>query len=241
MSALAHGLESAGLPTTVVALVLPQVEKTRPPRALMVPFMLGRPFGTPGDAAFQRSVILHALGLLERTDGPVILEHFAQDDASSSDRAGWVAALALPEPGPLETPAQWAGALQAELACVLPVWQATSLHSARTTVGLAGQPPEAFAGFAAALLAGHCPTVAAHSSSALAMRFMADDLKALYGEAVQSQGESPSARQVDTWFWRSTVAGRLLIALRTLSLNSPDNAIRTVGSRFLVPVPWLPA
>ena len=41
--------------------------------------------------------------------------------------------------------------------------------------------------------------------------------------------------------WRSTVAGRLLIALRTLSLNSPDNAIRTVGSRFLVPTPWLPA
>lgn len=57
------------------------------------------------------------------------------------------------------------------------------------------------------------------------MRFMADDLKALYGEALQSQGEPPSARQIDTWFWRSTVAGRLLIALRTLSLNSPDNAI----------------
>jgi hypothetical protein len=241
VSALAHGLESAGLPTTVIALVLPQVEKTRPPRAVMVPFMLGRPFGTPGDAAFQRSVILHALGLLERTDGPVILEHFAQDDASSSDRAGWMSALALPEPGPLETPAQWASALQAELACVLPVWRAASLRSARTTVGLAGQPPEAFAGFAAALLAGQCPTVAAHSSSALAMRFMADDLKALYGEAVQSQGEPPSARQVDTWFWRSTVAGRLLIALRTLSVNSPDNAIRTVGSRFLVPTPWLPA
>ena len=207
----------------------------------MVPFMLGRPFGTPGDAAFQRKVILDALALLERTDGPVILEHFEHDDASSFDRAGWASALALPPAGPLETPGEWAAALQAELACVLPIWQATMSRNGRTTVGLAGQPPEAFADFAAQLLTGLSPTVAAHSSSALAMRFMADDLKALYGEAVQSQGEPPSARQVDAWFWRTTVAGRLLIALRTMSLESADNAIRTVGSRFLVPVPWLPA
>jgi hypothetical protein len=40
---MAHMLEERGLPTTVLALVLPQVEKTRPPRALMLPFMLGRP------------------------------------------------------------------------------------------------------------------------------------------------------------------------------------------------------
>ena len=40
-------LEERGLPTTVIALVLPQVEKTRPPRALMTPFMLGRPLGEP--------------------------------------------------------------------------------------------------------------------------------------------------------------------------------------------------
>jgi len=207
----------------------------------MVPFMLGRPFGTPGDAAFQRKVILDALGLLERTDRPVILEHFAHEDSSSIDRAGWAPPLTLPSSGPLETPTEWAAALQAELACVLPIWQACRSRSGRTTVGLAGQPPEAFADFAAQLLAGLCPNVAAHSSSALAMRFMADDLKALYGEAVQSQGEPPSARQVDAWFWRTTVASRLLIALRTMSLESADNAIRTVGSRFLVPVPWLPA
>jgi hypothetical protein len=243
VSALAHGLESAGLPTSVIALVLPQVEKTRPPRALMVPFMLGRPFGTPDNAAFQRAVILHALGLLERTDGPVILDNYLQEDASSTDLADWACAMVLPNPQPeaLETPEQWRRALQAELAVVLPVWQAAVARKARTTVGLSGQPPDAFADFAAQLLDGSSPTIAAHASSALAMRFMADDLKALYGEAVQSHGEPPSARQVDTWFWRSTVAGRLLIALRTMSLTSSDNAIKTVGSRFLVPTPWLPA
>ena len=73
---MAHMLEERGLPTTVLALVLPQVEKTRPPRALMVPFMLGRPLGEPNDVPFQRRVLLQALRLLERTDGPVLLEHF---------------------------------------------------------------------------------------------------------------------------------------------------------------------
>jgi hypothetical protein len=67
---MAHMLEERGLPTTVLALALPQVEKTRPPRAVMTPFMLGRPFGEPNDPAIQRRVLLQALNLLERTDGP---------------------------------------------------------------------------------------------------------------------------------------------------------------------------
>jgi hypothetical protein len=45
-------LETRGIATVAIASVLPQVEKTRPPRALMVPFMLGRPFGEPNDMAF---------------------------------------------------------------------------------------------------------------------------------------------------------------------------------------------
>ena len=76
---------------------------------------------------------------------------------------------------------------------------------------------------------------------ALALRFLADDLKALYGEAVQADGAPPSARQIDWWFWRSTVAGQLLIALRNVSLVSENNALKTVGGRFFVPVPFLPS
>jgi hypothetical protein len=49
---MAHMLEGRGLPTTVLALVLPQVEKTRPSRALMLVFMRGRPLGEPNDAPF---------------------------------------------------------------------------------------------------------------------------------------------------------------------------------------------
>ena len=76
MSALGHYLEEEGLATVAISLIRPQTEKTKPPRALWVPFELGRPFGPPSDADFQQRVILAALGLLERTDGPVLIEDF---------------------------------------------------------------------------------------------------------------------------------------------------------------------
>ena len=123
-------LEERGLPTTVLALVLPQVEKTRPPRALMTPFVLGRPFGEPGDSDFQRRVLLQALRLLERTDGPVILEHFADDAPSGTDRPGWESAVKLP---PLTVPSDWEAAFRDELELVIPVWVHSGQTGARMT------------------------------------------------------------------------------------------------------------
>ena len=46
-----------------------------PPRALWVPFILGRPFGVPGDGAFQRRVLLAALRLLEAPAGSVLVDY----------------------------------------------------------------------------------------------------------------------------------------------------------------------
>jgi hypothetical protein len=68
---------------------------------------------------------------------------------------------------------------------------------------------------------------------------LSDDIKALYGEAAQAEGRTPSAHQIDLWFWRQTVAGRLLITLRTAAMASENNALKTVGGRFFVPAYWL--
>lgn len=212
----------------------------RPPRALAVPFMLGRPFGAPDSPTLQREVLVAALGLLERTDGPVILETFPGGDPGGVERAGWQPVVALPAPVDTDSAQQWASLFRAELDRILPVWARARARTGRTTVGLAGQAPDQFPAFAAQLLMGQRPTVPAHYSAALAMRFMADDLKALYGEAAQADGSAVSAQQVDAWFWRRTQAGRLLIALRAASQLSEDTAIKTVGGRFLVPVKWLP-
>jgi len=80
VSALGHYLEEEGLATVAISLIRPQTERTRPPRALWVPFELGRPFGPPSDPAFQKRVVLAALRLVERQSGPVIIEDFPDDD-----------------------------------------------------------------------------------------------------------------------------------------------------------------
>jgi hypothetical protein len=61
----------------------------------------------------------------------------------------------------------------------------------------------------------------------------------MYSEAAQADGRPPSSRQIDAWFWSETIAGRLLIALRSIALQSENNALRTVGGRFFVPAQYL--
>jgi hypothetical protein len=206
----------------------------------MLPFMLGRPLGEPNDRAFQRRVLMQALRLLERTDGPVLLEYFPDDNPSWFNQPDWKPAVTLPVPTSPTCALEWKSAFRAELKLVLPVWERFKTRFGRTTVSLAGQPPETWPEFATLFLDGGLPTVPAHDTPALALRFMADDLKALYGEAVQADGPPPSARQIDRWFWRQTVAGQLLIALREVASKSENNALKTVGGRFLVPMPYLP-
>ena len=79
MSALAHYFEDEGIATTGISLVREHTAGYRPPRFLWVPFPLGRPFGAPDEPAFQSRVLRAALALLERDDGPVILEDFPDD------------------------------------------------------------------------------------------------------------------------------------------------------------------
>jgi hypothetical protein len=226
--ALAHKLEERGFSTVVIASVRVQAEKTRPPRALWTSAMLGRPVGEPGDPPFQLRIIRSALALLERTDGPVILEDFPDDPPGWPDNANWVA--------PTTTPSD---EFANELTALLPRWHGAQARFGRTAVGLSFQTPNEWPAFADAILAGDLPIVPQLDTTALSVRFLCDDIKALYGEAAQAVGPAPSANQVDTWFWRHTAAGALLQALRLTAMASENNALKTVGGRFFVPTPWV--
>ena len=228
MSALSHQLEERGFSTVVIAGVRVQAEKTRPPRAVWTPAMLGRPMGEPGEPAFQLRVLRAALKLLERTDGPVILEDFPDDPPGWPDNPDWVGPATRPFSG-----------FEPELAAILPLWQAAQARFGRTSVGLSFQAPSAWPSFLMAVLTDDLPVVAELETTALSVRFLCDDIKALYGEAAQAVGPAPSANQVDTWFWQHTAAGALLQALRRVAMYSKNNALKTVGGRFFVPTPWV--
>ena len=72
MGGLAHYLEEEGIATTQISLIREHTERVRPPRALWVPFELGRPLGLPDDSELQTRVLMAALRLLEAGDGPVL-------------------------------------------------------------------------------------------------------------------------------------------------------------------------
>ena len=73
---------------------------------------------------------------------------------------------------------------------MLPLWRTAQARFGRTTVGLSFQAPAAWPGFAHAFWPESCPVVPGHDTPALALRFLCDDIKALYGEAAQAEGRS---------------------------------------------------
>lgn len=237
-------IETRGIATTVIGLVRHHLEKSKTPRSVFVPFQLGRPLGEPGDAAFQMRVLKHALGLLERTDGPVILEDFPDDPVGWRDVAGWQPPFRLPV---TSLPAHddvraWAAKLADEMMLVQPHYARNLAMRGRSTVGLSRQAPVAWPDFASTFLGGALPIPPPGlPTPAIALRFLIDDLKAYYSEAAQSAGPAPASRQLDAWFWRETVAGSLLQELRKVGMASDNNALKTVAGRFFVPAPYVRA
>ena len=102
MCGLAHFFEEEGVATTSIALIREHAEAIRAPRALWVPFDMGRPFGAPNEPAFQRRVLSAALALLDSKAGPVVLADFGEDapGPQAEDGAGWVCPVSFaPPPG----------------------------------------------------------------------------------------------------------------------------------------------
>jgi hypothetical protein len=235
VSALGHYLEEEGIATVAISLVRPQTEKTKPPRALWVPFELGRPFGPPSDAAFQKRVILAALRLLERERGPVVIEDFPEEDPRERPDAAWRPPFAKPDlDGASAT--RLADALEDESERVETLYRRAAEERERTIVGLSGLSIGEAGRYMASWLRGITPeSPSAEMSAPLTLRFAVDDLKAAYIEAALSGSAKPSSKQIGDWLWNDTAAGRAIFALRSMYLTNDDERLKAIAGLFLVP------
>ena len=257
MSALGHYLEEEGLATVAIALIRPQAENTRPPRALWVPFELGRPIGPPNDPAFQRRVILTALRMLVQGGGPVRIQDFPDDDPREAPDPNWRAPIG-PHPNP-PPPAEeeerrsqsspsragqggpgWgagkalADAVEAELRALAKPYAESCVARGRSAVGLSTLPPAECGAYVAAWLRGGQPaSPIADMSPALALRFAVDDLKAFALEAALTPGTRPSSGQLGDWLWRETALGAGLRLLRGQCLAGNDERLKTAAAFFV--------
>ena len=204
-----------------------------PPRALWVPFILGRPFGVPGNAAFQRRVLLAALRLLEAPAGPV-LEDYPED--APRPHAEEMQGVACPvsferaaDPG--DPGAQLAREIE-ELA---PWHDLAAKRRARTTTGLSGMAIEEAARTVAAYLNSSPPPNLDGMSAGETLKIVCDDMRAYYYEAAAAQPGNPDAQAILHWFWHDTAAGRAFLALQKICVASSDPSLQVLGGNSLVP------
>jgi hypothetical protein len=235
VSALGQYLEEEGIATVSISLIREHTAALNPPRALWVPFMLGRPLGVPNDAAFQRKVLLAALQLLERDSGPV-LEDFSED-APYED----LGEVAPADNCPVSFPRKRSdGSLTERLGdeiAQLQAWHAVAVQQhGRTTLGMTGLPPAALGNYVASWLGATPPALYREGMTpGGALKLATDELKTFYCEAKSAQPGRHSPDSIAEWFWLQTAAGEAFIALRDMAAKSSEPSMKGLATLSLVP------
>ncbi len=239
MGAVGHYLEEEGIPTTQISLVREHTEVIRPPRALWVSFILGRPLGVPNDPAFQRRVLLATLQLLEAQSGPILREF--PDDAPDalSDREDEGAACPVNFSRPRVAAAgehALAQALAEEIAQLEPWHDLALRRRGGGTLGLSGLTPEAAGAFIVAFLGAQPPeNYRADQPLGVSLKHACDDLRAFYEEAASAQPGQLSSTALEDWYYFGTTAGEVLRELRAVCLARDDKVLRGFAQLTLLP------
>lgn len=227
MSAIAHWLEEAGISTVVIGLIKLHLEKTKPPRALWVPFELGRPLGAPSNPELQQEVLQQALQLVETADKPVI-EDFETDDPRFKTDSKW-------HPPELTDH----DSVASECTELKPYYQRQCVDKSRTSVGVAKVPITELAELFDEVYATETfKDIREDISARLMFRLAIDDLKAYYIESALADRSSPSSEQLNNWIWNDTLLGKQMRELRHRFMASEDEKICDLGTKFIVPHAW---
>ena len=236
MGALGHYLEQEGVATTQISLIRIHTERIAPPRALWVPFELGRPLGPPGNPAFQTRVLRAVLSLLERPAGPV-LEDFPDDEPAGATPNLPLACPVRFGDAELDAEDQLVRAFRAEVDGLRNWYDEAVRRRRRTTADTTGLAPEVVADFIAGFAGGGEPdNPVPDVSLGAALKMASEDLKAYYNEAITAQpGGTTDPVRLEDWFWGETVAARVLNEVRKHCQGRPGRENQMLGSLLLVP------
>ncbi len=207
-------------------------EIIRPPRALWVPFILGRPLGHPGDAAFQRRVLSAVLGLLDRpeSDAPVLVDH-PEEATGELELDG----LSCPvNYAPIEGDGSLRTRLSEELGGLRTWYDLGAERTGRTAFGVSGLTIDEIGIALADAVDGGMPDAPEGRSVGDHLRMAAEDLKAFVTEAADAQPGEMSAYALKAWFWDQTTAGETLLAAYRSSKDH-DNDDWRLQAPILIP------
>lgn len=207
-----------------------------------MPFELGRPFGVPDDAAFQRRVLIAALELLEASEGPVLADfpEEAPEGATGDNREPTVWACPVsfaPDIEEATDKEKLRSVFRREVTELRPWYDLNLQRRGRTAMG--NFDPESAFRLLDSFAFGEMPVVEMSDVSlALSIRLASHDLKAFYFEAVAARPGSalPESAAFNRWFWTETAAGRVLKAVKERCLTEEDEGLRMTGERLLIPL-----
>jgi hypothetical protein len=220
---LARALEDEGLSTVSLVLIRNHAERTKPPRALFVPFPLGFALGRPNDPPFQHRVLASAFSLLGAERGPVLADFDEESDAPTE-----VLAASQVVPAKSAVPADAADEITA-LRGYYERW--IEERDGRTMVGLSGVPQRRWRGlvrFLEAFAEGREIEYADRPPDvplARFLRYAADDLKAFYLEGRMARRPDQRDNDLHRWFWAETAIARLLLRVSKRMAESGDSEL----------------
>lgn len=245
MGGLAHYLEDEGIPTVGISLIRTHTEKMRPPRALAVPFELGRPFGAPNEPDFQRRVLRMALELFEGHDTPPVLEDFPDEPpgAAEAEMEGWACPVSFDKPAEDLSDAELIErALMREIALLKPWYDGAVKRFRRSAFGISGKTPDEIAHVIAAYATDPegSPDPIVGERKVVGLKRCIDDLRYFYLEAAAAR---PDARLTDlavnNWLWGETTLGKVIVSIRDQLMEAAeasDNAgLKRLATSAFVP------
>lgn len=227
MSALSHYIEDEGIATTGISLVREHTERMQPPRALWVPYELGRPLGVPSDAAFQHRVMAAALALLDAKSGPV-LEDYPEEAPVSGSGEGWSCPVSF-SAAPTDD-SDPVAAVAREMDSLKPWFEMSMERRRRTTIRAGVDQIDKLLELVATPLTSPDKAVDARE-----FKHAIEDLKVFYLEAATARPGELASAEVNAWLWGETALATLYRTLGEHLAESQDDALRHVAESVLVP------
>ena len=228
--------------TTSISLIREMSEAVVPPRALWVPFPLGRPLGVVDDSEFQKSVMRTAFGLLDTATEPTIEDYEIQAPGEGLSE-NWSCPLNLST----ESSGSLTDRLLAEVALLRPWAIETRRQRGRTLFGASGagedQVDELARAFASIAETGEVTSapvvvdVAWAFDMPLLARHIADDLRSFYHEALAAQpgDTAPNHDALNRWIFGETVLGEALLLVADGLTQASDSPMAQLVRGLLIP------
>lgn len=224
-----------------MSLVREHSEKIRPPRAIWCGFELGRPFGAPNQPEFQRRVLVKALALLERTDGP-ILDTFPDPPPgpamdSLEDMEGWSCPVNFGGPDAVSFEADPHGALGQEID-LMRTWHDLFLETnKKSMLGVSGVEFDACVAYVVDFMESELTEPPRDDIPRSQMLKLAlDEIKTYYFEAGLARPGNATDKELADWYYGETTISDVLRVVNEVCATSEDEILVGMSDRRIFPI-----